>query len=63
MAEIRGRTVNSGEVEFYNAETGDVVFKLNADTMALLQAVETTVDPADGTTVWNDGGTLKAGVT
>ena len=59
MAQIRGRTVNGGEVEFYDASTGDVVFRLGADTVALLNAVETTADPEDSATVWNDGGTLK----
>lgn len=59
MAEIRGRTVNGGEVEFYNATTGDVVFRLNADVAALLTAAETTTQPAIGL-VWNDGGVLKA---
>lgn len=60
MAEIRGRTVNGGEVEFYDAASGDVVFRLNGDTVALLNAVETTTDPNDGSgAIWNDEGTLK----
>lgn len=51
MAEIRGRTVNGGEVEFYDAATGTVIFDLNAQGAASANLTDNTTGTADDTVV------------